>query len=248
MSVPPPFSASAPSPTPSAPSSEDKKKNQNNQKALEVGLVVMSLTFMYILLTNPGPIRLLLCCALTGVLAWYYHTLQVQINQNKNTPSSFPPPPVAPPPPTAPLPESLGDKKVTFQGNSLNTFDVPVCELITKRSGGSGIDWGCHNFDDEIYQGKLKREKHCALQSITNIPKGVTVQKWALQGSFGDHDCRNEGSWLNHSRWQIDDTYISPGDGSLSGNGDQPCALRFELDPNVNVYCPGPNGQHWKPS
>lgn len=122
--------------------------------------------------------------------------------------------------------------KVIFRGSDSSRKSAvtkDACWLVRHRSSGS-LQAGCYNLDDKIFAGPgggsvFKHGQRCAMDSI-DIPEGIELYGYRLDGTWGDHDCHEE-NWWGHGR-KLELTGEGPGTFSVAHNKGI-CAFLFKL-------------------
>ena len=95
--------------------------------------------------------------------------------------------------------------KVIFRGSNSsrkNAATKDACWLVQHRSSGS-LQTGCYNLNDKIFAtsgggSKFKHGEGCDMESI-DIPEGIELYGYHVDGTWGDHDCHDE-NWWGHGR------------------------------------------------
>jgi hypothetical protein len=102
--------------------------------------------------------------------------------------------------------QCLTGAQVTFHGandKGKQTKQVDVCTAIASSGSGTGMETGCYNLNDPLFSTSsgaplFKKGQGCFVSSV-DVPAGVHVSAWHLDGTWGDHDCSTQ-SWAGHGR------------------------------------------------
>jgi len=131
------------------------------------------------------------------------------------------------------LDECLVGKQVTFHGENdkgKQSVKVDVCTAIQSHGDGTNMGNGCYNLNDNLFSDRLgnplfKKGQGCYVTKV-DVPSGVNVSAWHLDGSWGDDDC-SEQSWLGHGRHR-ENFGKGPGVMTPDTGANSTCAFRIE--------------------